>query len=163
MVRKEIVGADNFNDSIRIFENRGNDSYDEILVIENETEGSNVFGEQFAVGDFDANGALELMVGDSEGELFIYESVGNNLLVEKWRMKLDIKNAHQLAAGDLTGDGIPEFVVGGTVRGGIFAFDAAALGISCIHRFSTCWHQPSNQGSGHLTLPINMVTGNHTI
>ena len=113
--RKEIVGADNFNDNIRIFENRGNDSYDEILVIKNETEGSNVFGEQFAVGDFDANGILELMVGDSEGELFIYESVGDDLLVEKWRMKLDIKNAYQLIAGDLTGDGIPEFVVGGTV------------------------------------------------
>ena len=113
--RKEIVGADNFNDNIRIFENRGNDSYDEILVIKNETEGSNVFGEQFAVGDFDANGILELIVGDSEGELFIYESVGDDLLVEKWRMKLDIENAYQLIAGDLTGDGIPEFVVGGTV------------------------------------------------
>ena len=113
--RKEIVGADNFNDNIRIFENRGNDSYDEVLVIKNETEGSNVFGKQFAIGDFDGNGIPELMVGDSEGELFIYESVGDNLLVETWRIKLDIKDAHQLAAGDLTGDGIPEFVVGGTV------------------------------------------------
>ena len=113
--RIEIIGADNFNDNIRIFENRGNDTYDEILIIKNETEGSNVFGERFAIGDFDANGILELMVGDSEGELFIYESVGDNLLVETWRMKLDIEDAYQLAAGDLTGDGVPEFIVGGTV------------------------------------------------
>ena len=113
--RKEIIGGDNFNDNIRIFENSGNDSYEEILVIKNETEGSNVFGEQFAVGDFDGNGISELMVGDSEGELFIYESVGDNLLVETWRTKLNIKDAHQVAVGDLTGDGIPEFVVGGTV------------------------------------------------
>ena len=113
--RKEIIGADNFNDSIRIFENRGNDSYDEVLVIKNETQGSNVFGEQFVVGDFDGNGSSELIVGDSEGELFIYESVGDNMLTETWRMKLDVQDAYQLATGDLTGDGIPEFVVGGTV------------------------------------------------
>ena len=113
--RIEIIGADNFNDNIRIFENRGNDTYDEILIIKNETAGSNVFGKRFAIGDFDANGILELMVGDSEGELFVYESVGDNLLVETWRMKLDIEDAFQLAAGDLTGDGVPEFIVGGTV------------------------------------------------
>ena len=113
--RKEIVGADNFNDSIRIFENRGNDSYDEMLVIKNETAGSNVFGEQFAVGDFNGNGIPELVTGDSEGELFVYESVGDNMLIETWRIKLDVEDAYQLSAGDLTGDGIPEFVVGGTV------------------------------------------------
>ena len=113
--RKEIIGGDNFNDNIRIFENRGNDSYEEMLVIKNETEGSNVFGEQFAIGDFDGNGIPELMIGDSEGELLIYESVGDNLLVETWRTKLAIEDAHQVAVGDLTGDGIPEFVVGGTV------------------------------------------------
>ena len=49
--RKEIIGPDNNNDQILIFENRGNDTYEEIITLKNETEGSNVFGEQFAIGD----------------------------------------------------------------------------------------------------------------
>ena len=113
--RKEIIGPDNNNREIRLFENRENDTYEQIISLKNETDGANVLGEQFAIGDFNKNGKLELMVGDSEGELFVYESTGNDLLVETWRNKIDVKNAHQLGTGDLTGDGIPEFVVGGTV------------------------------------------------
>lgn len=113
--RKEIIGPDNNNNRILIFENRGNDAYEEIISIENNTPGTNAFGERFAIGDFNNNGRMELMVGDSEGELFVYESVGNDLLVETWRDKIDVEDAHLLAAGDLTGDRIPEFVVGGSV------------------------------------------------
>ena len=113
--RKEIIGPDNNNDQILIFENRGNDTYEEIITLKNETEGSNVFGEQFAIGDFDGDGRMELMVGDSEGELFIYESVGDDRLVETWRNQINASDAHELAAGDLTGDGIPEFIVGSVV------------------------------------------------
>ena len=113
--RKEIIGADNNNDRIRIFENRGNDTYEQIISLKNETDGSNVFGERFAISDFDGDGRMELLAGDSEGELFIYESIGDDLLIETWRHKIDVVNAHQLAVGDLTGDGVPELVVGGTV------------------------------------------------
>lgn len=113
--RKEIIGPDNNNNRILIFENRGNDTYEEVMRIENNTSGTNAFGERFAIGDFNNNGRMELMVGDSEGELFVYESVGNDLLVETWREKIDVEDAHLLAAGDLTGDDIPEFVVGGSV------------------------------------------------
>ena len=113
--KKEIIGPDNNNGRIRIFENRGNDAYEEVISIENNTDGTNAFGERFAIGDFNNNGRMELMAGDSEGELFVYESVGNDLLVETWRDKVDVEDAHLLAAGDLTGDMIPEFVVGGVV------------------------------------------------
>ena len=133
--RKEIIGPNNNTDELVIFENRGDNNYDEIITIKNETEGANIFGEQFAIGDFDGDGRIELMVGDSEGELFIYESVGDNQLRETWRAQIKggdvqgsntpppadgsplskVEDAHQLAAGDFTGDGIPEFVVGSIV------------------------------------------------
>ena len=136
--RKEIIGPNNNTDELIIFENLGNNNYHEIIRIKNETEGSNIFGEQFAIGDFDADSRMELMVGDSEGELFIYESIGDNQLRETWRAQIEagdvqgantgtngggtegsalskVEDAHQLAVGDLTGDGISEFVVGSII------------------------------------------------
>ena len=133
--RKEIIGPNNNTDELIIFENRGDNNYDKIITIKNETEGANILGEQFAIADFDGDGRMELMVGDSEGELFIYESVGDNQLRKTWQAQIKggdvqgsntpppadgsplskVEDAHQLAAGDFTGDGIPEFVVGSIV------------------------------------------------
>ena len=116
--RKEIIGADNRNDRILIFENRGNNRYEEIAQLVNETEGANVFGQHFAIADFDADGNIELGAGDSEGELFVYSAYANDRFRLESQMQLDITgNAIEVAlltAEDLTGDGISEFVVGGT-------------------------------------------------
>ena len=146
--RLEIIGADNRNDRILIFENRGDNLYEEIAQLVNETEGANVFGDHFAIADFDADGNLELVAGDSEGELFVYSAFANDRFRLEWQMQLDMTRetlqetdtrstfvppnpvargpvprdalvsrgieVTLLTAGDLTGDGIPEFVVGGT-------------------------------------------------
>ena len=116
--RKEIIGADNRNDRILIFENRGNNRYEEIAQLVNETEGANVFGQHFAIADFDADGNIELGAGDSEGELFVYSAYANDRFRLESQMQLDMTGdaieVTLLTAEDLTGDGISEFVVGGT-------------------------------------------------
>ncbi|MDE0301026.1 MAG: S8 family serine peptidase [Candidatus Poribacteria bacterium] len=110
--RKEIVGADNNNGAILIYENQGNDIFEEILSLESETDGANAFGEQVAIGDFDGDGRTELLAGDSEGELLLYEAIGDNQLTLTWQWQIDGLDAHQYAIGDLDGDGILDFVVG---------------------------------------------------
>ena len=77
--RKEIVGADNNNDRLLIFEyDNATNTYVERAILINETLGSNVFAQRFAIDDFDGDGSTELVAGDSEGDLFIYESASTN-------------------------------------------------------------------------------------
>ena len=112
--RKEILGADNNNDRLLIFhyDNATNTLVEKAALV-NETPGSNVFAQRFAIDDFDRDGNTELVAGDSEGDLFIYESTAPNTFQLEWQTQLPLKNITQLVSGDLTGDGTPEFVVGG--------------------------------------------------
>jgi len=113
--RKEIIGVDNNNNRILIFENRGNNLYDRTAELVNETEGKNVFALDFAINDFNVDGNNDLIVGDSEGELFIYTATANNSFHLQWQTQLGIDDVRLLVSGDLTGDGKSEFVVGGTI------------------------------------------------
>ena len=113
--QKEIIGADNNNDRLLVFEyDPAVNAHVEKAVLVNESPGSNVFAQTFAIADFDEDGRTELVAGDSEGELFLYESttVSNTFRLE-WQTQLPLKDITQFASGDLTGDGTPEFVVGG--------------------------------------------------
>jgi subtilisin family serine protease len=113
--RKEIIGVDNNNNRILIFENRGNNLYDRTAELVNETEGKNVFALDFAIDDFNVDGIDDLIVGDSEGELFIYTATANNSFHLQWQTQLGIDDVRLLTSGDLTDDGKPEFIVGGTI------------------------------------------------
>ena len=111
--RKEIIGADNNNDRLLVFEyDTATNTHIEKAVLVNETLGSNVFAQRFAIDDFDNDGNTELVAGDSEGDLFIYEVTSFGFKLE-WQTQLPLKNITQFASGDLTGDGSSEFVVGG--------------------------------------------------
>ena len=113
--QKEIIGADNNNDRLLVFEyDPAVNAHVEKAVLVNESPGSNVFAQTFAIADFDEDGRTEWVAGDSEGELFLYESttISNTFRLE-WQAQLPLKDITQFASGDLTGDGKPEFVVGG--------------------------------------------------
>ena len=113
--RKEIIGADNNNDRLMVFEyDNATNTHVEKAILANETLGSNVFAQRFAIDDFDGDGNTEWVAADSEGDLFIYEPTStNNTFRLEWQTQLPLKNVTQLTSGDLTGDGSPEFVVGG--------------------------------------------------
>ncbi len=112
---KEIIGIDNNNDRILIFENRGNNQFDRIAALPNETEGNNVYSRNFALDDFNIDGNTDMVFGDSEGELFVYSSISNDSYRLQWQTQTSIEDITLIDSGDLTGDGISEFVIGGTV------------------------------------------------
>ena len=138
--QKEIIGADNRNDRLLIFEYDSTvNAHVEKAVLVNESPGSNVFAQTFAIADFDADGRMELVAGDSEGEIFLYESTsaGNTFRLE-WQTQLPLKDITQFASGDLTGDGKPEFVVGGLI-----SFPDLPSSGPLIWRFFVFTHTPN--------------------
>ena len=69
--QKEIIGADNNNDRLLVYEyDAATGTYLERAVLMNDSAGSNVFAQNFAINDFDADGSMELVAADSEGRSF---------------------------------------------------------------------------------------------
>ncbi len=110
----EIIGVDNNNNRILIFENRGNDQFDITAELTDETEGKNIFAQQIAIDDFNADGNTDIVFGDSDGDLFVYSGLANDSFNLQWQTNLNVDDVKLLTTGDLTRDGIPELVVGGT-------------------------------------------------
>ena len=113
--KPEIISRHDATNSIWVYESELNNSYNNTAILENPTQGDNKIPTRFATGDFDADGQTEILTGDSDGELFIFENVGNNQYRQTWVGTLPDGIPHLFAAGDMDGDAIPEFAVGAKV------------------------------------------------
>lgn len=107
----EIFARDDATNSISVYEAEGDNTHKVIATLENPTGGDNGISADFATGDFDGDGRIEILVGDSDGELFIYEAVGNNQYRQTWISPLSEGTPQLFAAGDLDGDGNSEFAI----------------------------------------------------
>ena len=89
-------------------------SFQQIAVFNNPTSGSNMTGVPHAeIGDFDNDGQNEILFGDYDGDVYIYEATGDNAFKHTWQDSLPlIDTINYLTAADFDGDGRLEFVVG---------------------------------------------------
>ncbi len=80
----------------------------------NPTAGSNITGvPHVEVADFDGDGLKEILIGDYDGDVYIYEQAHNGHFRATWVQHLPLIDAIDfLSSGDYDGDGQPEFVVG---------------------------------------------------
>ncbi|RKU18585.1 hypothetical protein C6503_09225 [Candidatus Poribacteria bacterium] len=107
----EIFTRDNTINSISVDEADGDNNYRNIATLENPTLGNNGISANFATGDFDGDGRLEILIGDSDADVFVYETIGDNQYRHTWTTTLPEGSPELFAAGDMDGDGKAEFAI----------------------------------------------------
>ncbi len=102
--------------TLSIYQKQGID-LTKILEIPNTTPSliSNSFGPNIIFGDFDNDGEKDILAGDSDGDVMMYEFSNNGVLAGSlvWQYQLPVPNAYYFAKGDFNGNGIEDFAIAG--------------------------------------------------
>ncbi|MCG9130294.1 S8 family serine peptidase [Candidatus Poribacteria bacterium] len=109
--KPEIFTRADATNSILVYEAVGDNNHRPTATFENLTLGSNGIRANAATGDFDNDGQMEILIGDSDGDVFVYEAIGNNQYRQTWAVRLPEGSPQLFAAGDMDGDGKAEFAV----------------------------------------------------
>ena len=66
-----------------------------------------------AIADFNNNGKVDILIGDEDGDFFIYEMESINNFKEIWKNENDgVSGGSFISKCDIDGDKINEFIIG---------------------------------------------------
>ncbi len=102
------------DETFTVWETTGDNQFALVDSFPNPTAGSNFVGApRSEISDFDGDGRLEILFGDFDGDVYIYENRGNDRYEFTWADRLPLIDAiDYLTSGDYDGDGAAEFVAG---------------------------------------------------
>ncbi len=102
------------NEEFKIYECTGDNQFQQVASLPNPTSGSNYTGVPHTeIGDFDNDQRSEILIGDYDGDIYIYEAAGDNLFQQTWSDHLPLIDAiNFISSGDYDGDGVTEFAAG---------------------------------------------------
>lgn len=97
-----------------LLERSGDNQFQEIFRFANPSEGENVYGPpRSVVADLDGDGMTEVVFGDYDGDIIIYENTGNNSFTFRQTFRLPLPDATDFfAAGNLISDTHKSLVAG---------------------------------------------------
>ena len=107
----EIFARDDVTNAISVYEAISDNDYQIVATLESPMWGNNGMSANFAAGDFDGDGRIEILAGDNDGRVFIHEATGNNQYRQTWIHTLPESTPQLFAAGDMDGDGNDEFAI----------------------------------------------------
>ena len=107
----EIFARDDVTNTISVYEAVENNGYRIVATLENPMWGNTGISANFATGDFDGDGRIEILAGDNSGRVFIHEATGNDEYRQTWIHTLPEGIPQLFAAGDMDGDGNAEFAI----------------------------------------------------
>ncbi|MCB9502547.1 MAG: S8 family serine peptidase [Deferribacteres bacterium] len=109
--RQEIVAR--VDDEWQVWEYTDSRKFVFVASLPNPTDGGNASGVPHAeIADFDGDGRQEILFGDYDGDVFIYENSGDNQFTSSWSAKQPLLDSGDfITTGDFNNDGRQDFAV----------------------------------------------------